>query len=85
VPVGCVSRTGRVPRWELMRRDATARGLSVTVRVRADFEEIKFVSGFDLSMREGSFLTSVGPLVPIYMSWRDPSWFLPCICFCLPS
>jgi hypothetical protein len=37
-----------------MRRDATARGLSVAARVRVDIKEIKFVSGFDLSMWEGS-------------------------------
>jgi hypothetical protein len=66
-----------------MRRDATARGLSVAARMRAESEEIKSVSGFDLLMWEGSALTSVGPSVPIYMSGRGPSRFLPY--FCLPS
>jgi hypothetical protein len=58
----------------------TTRGLSVVVHVCAEFEEIKSVFGFDLSMLEGSALTSVGPSVPIYTSGRVPSRFLPCLC-----
>jgi hypothetical protein len=58
------------PKWELMRQDVTTCGLSVVVHLCAEFEEIKSVFGFDLSMREGSALTSMGLLVPIYTSGR---------------
>jgi hypothetical protein len=68
-PIGCVSWTRRVaPRWELMRWDAIACGLSVAARVRAEFKEIKYVPGFNFLMREGSNLTSIGLLIPINMS-----------------
>lgn len=49
VPVGCVSWMGRVsPRWELMRWDRKPVGYPLW---RAGFEETKYVSKFDLTMR----------------------------------
>jgi hypothetical protein len=64
------------PRQELMRRDVIARELSIAVRLRVEFEEIKSISGFDLSMWEDSALTLVGPSVPIYMSGRESFYVL---------
>jgi hypothetical protein len=43
-----------------MRRDGIA---PVAARVHVEFEEIKSISDFDLSMQEGSTLTLAGPSV----------------------
>jgi hypothetical protein len=66
-PFACVSWTGRAGRRrELMRRDATDRGLFVGTRVRVEFKETKLVPGFDSPNRGVSAQALVGPSIPIY-------------------